>query len=105
MQDEWFKELYRNLSNAVSALYAEGCDSDAIVKWCQDIITIKRESAKSSYEKAIVEATQRYIKEAYPRQADIYPEDELREFAREAVVEVVDKCVNNLTSLLSVNDN
>lgn len=84
--------------------YLRYMQRDAIVEWCQDIITAKREGAKNSYETAIVEATQRYIKTAYPRKVAAYPVDELRSYARKAIVEVIDKCVNSATSLPITNN-
>lgn len=98
MEDVHFEELYRDFVNAVSALSIEGYDDDAIVEWCQDIITAKRESAKNLYKAAIVEATQKYIQTVYPHKAKYYPEEELRVYVREAIVDVVDKCINLTTS-------
>lgn len=103
MEDVHFEDLYRDLVNAVSALSIEGYDGDAIVEWCQDIITAKRESAKNLYEAAIVDATQKYIKAVYPRKVESYPVDELRLYARKAIIDVVDQHVS-LTKFLPLTE-
>jgi len=98
MEKDCFDRLYNNLTNAVAALFAEGYNSEVIEKWCSDIIAEECENAKNMYETAIVEATQKYIQTVYPHKAKYYPEEELRVYVREAIVDVVDKCINLTTS-------
>ena len=98
MEKDRFDRLYNNLTNAVAALFAEGYDSEIVEKWCRDIIAEECESAKNQYETAIVEATQKYIQTVYPQKARLYPADELHMYVREAIVDVVDKCINLTTS-------